>query len=209
MAKKTGNKKSKAGKKNASKTTPKSTPKTTPVAESTPVAETAPVEQTGGAKKAAPKKAVAKKAAPKKAVAKQAGGAKKAVAKKVAPKKAAATKTEGESTGKVTRSFKVQLPGSEEYSGRFTGSTPYQAANKALSKYFRVTEKPKSVVTFSIRESTRGSKHNVYTYEGHRVKLETPVTYTIGEGNTITKHHKNQLKKVKKADLAASKKESL
>ena len=203
MAKKTGNKKSKAGKKNASKTTSKSTPK------STPVAETAPVEQTGGAKKAAPKKAVAKKAAPKKAVAKQAGGAKKAVAKKAAPKKAAATKTEGESTGKVTRSFKVQLPGSEEYSGRFTGSTPYQAANKALSKYFRVTDKPKSVVTFSIRESTRGSKHNVYTYEGHRVKLETPVTYTIGEGNTITKHHKNQLKKVKKADLAASKKESL
>lgn len=199
MAKKTGNKKSKAAKKTTSKSTPaKSTP-AKKVAAKTVAAKN---NQTGGAKKAAPvKKPVTKKAAP----------AKKAPAKTAAKTTKAATPAqEGSATKtKVTRSFKVQLPGSEEYSGRFTGSTPYQAANKALSKYFRVTEKPKPVVTFSIRESTRGSKHNIYTYEGHRVKLETPVTYTIGEGNTITKHHKNQLKKVKKADLAESKKESL
>lgn len=198
MAKKTGNKKSKAAKKTTSKSTP---------AKSTPAKKVAAKNnQTGGAK------TVAKKAAPaKKPVTKKATPAKKAPAKTAAKTtKAAIPAQEGGATKtKVTRSFKVQLPGSEEYSGRFTGSTPYQAANKALSKYFRVTEKPKPVVTFSIRESTRGSKHNVYTYEGHRVKLETPVTYTIGEGNTITKHHKNQLKKVKKADLAESKKESL
>ena len=208
MAKKTGNKKSKAAKKTTSKSTPaKSTPAKT-VAAKTVAAKTVAAKnnQTGGAK------TVAKKAAPaKKPVTKKATPAKKAPAKTAAKTtKAAIPAQEGGATKtKVTRSFKVQLPGSEEYSGRFTGSTPYQAANKALSKYFRVTEKPKSVVTFSIRESTRGSKHNVYTYEGHRVKLETPVTYTIGEGNTITKHHKNQLKKVKKADLAESKKESL
>lgn len=109
--------------------------------------------------------------------------------------------TGGTKKTKSVRSFKVNLPGTEEYSGRFTGSTPYQAANKALSKYFRTVEHPKPVITFSIKESTRGSKHNVYTYEGHRIKLETPVSYTIGEGNTIVKHHKNQLKKIKKADL--------
>ena len=171
-------------------------------------------KQTAGAKKTVAKKTVAKKAAPVKKTTKasQKGGAKKTVAKKTVAKKTVAKKTapakqEGGKKTKVVRSFKVQLPGTEEYSGRFTGSTPYQAANKALSKYFRTVENPKSVVTFSIRESTRGSKHGVYTYEGHRIKLETPVTYTIGEGNTITKHHKNQLKKVKKADLA--KKENL
>jgi hypothetical protein len=207
MAKKTGNKKSMVAKKTTSKSAPaKSTPaKSTPAKK---VAASTKSKQTGGAK------TVAQKATPaKKPVTKKAASAKKAPAKttaKAAAKAAATPAQEGGVTKtKVTRSFKVQLPGSEEYSGRFTGSTPYQAANKALSKYFRVTEKPKSVVTFSIRESTRGSKHNVYTYEGHRVKLETPVTYTIGEGNTITKHHKNQLKKVKKADLAESKKEAL
>jgi len=143
----------------------------------------------------------------------KAGGKKTTVAKKATPAKKATTakkvvqKAGGEKKEKTIRSFKVQLPGKEEYTGRFTGWTPYQAANKALSRYFRSTEDPKPVVTFSIRESTRGSNHKVYTYEGHRVKLETPVSYTIGEGNTIVKHHKNQLKKVKKADLA--KKENL
>jgi hypothetical protein len=198
MAKKTGNKKSMVVKKTTSKSAPAKSTSAKKVAASTKS------KQTGGAK------TVAKKATPaKKPVTKKAASTKKAPAKTAA--KAAATPAQegGVTKTKVTRSFKVQLPGSEEYSGRFTGSTPYQAANKALSKYFRVTEKPKPVVTFSIRESTRGSKHNVYTYEGHRVKLETPVTYTIGEGNTITKHHKNQLKKVKKADLAENKKESL
>ena len=161
--------------------------------------------QKAGAKttKAAPKVAkAAPKAAPKVAKATQKAGGKKA-----APAKKVVQKAAGEKKEKTIRSFKVQLPGTEEYTGRFTGWTPYQAANKALSRYFRSSEDPKPVVTFSIRESTRGSNHKVYTYEGHRVKLETPVSYTIGEGNTIVKHHKNQLKKVKKADLA--KKENL
>ena len=166
-------------------------------------------KQTAGAKSVATKavskatktvskatKTVSQKAGAKKTTTKKTAPAKKTVAKKATPAK----QTGGQKT-KVVRSFKVQLPGTEEYSGRFTGSTPYQAANKALSKYFRTVENPESVVTFSIRESTRGSKHGVYTYQGHRVKLDEPVTYTIGEGNTITKHHKNQLKKVKKCDL--------
>ena len=177
--------------------------------------------QKGGAKTAtkaaAPK--VTKAAAPKvtKAAAKvtkvaktvaQKAGSKKVAAKAAAAPKAAAPKAAApEVSKKSTRSFKVQLPGEEVYTGRYTGSTPYQAANKALSKYFRTCEAPKSVITFSIRESTRGSKHNVYTYEGHRIKLDEPVSYTIGDGNTITKHHKNQLKKVKKCDL--EKKENL
>lgn len=105
-----------------------------------------------------------------------------------------------------TRSFKVQLPGEQNFAGRFTGLTPYQAANKALSKFFRsqngVEVVDKSQVEFSIRESTRGSKRLVYNYKGNRIRLETPITYTIksvsGEDRVITKQFKNQLIKIKK-----------
>jgi len=92
------------------------------------------------------------------------------------------------------------LPNKEEFEGRFTGLTPYQAANKALSKYFRETEKPLVEVTFSICESTRKSKKSVYTYVGKRLKLDVPVTYKIQDGREIVKNFKNSLKKVKKSD---------
>jgi len=104
--------------------------------------------------------------------------------------------------GRRTRSFKVLLPTSNEYEGRFTGLTPYQAANKALSKYYRETNKPKKEIRFSIRESTRGSKRSVYTYNGQREKLKIPVEYSIKDGRTIVKHYKNRLIKIKKAELA-------
>ena len=93
------------------------------------------------------------------------------------------------------------LPGTDNFVGRFTGLTPYQAANKALSKYYRET-KPKQDIQFSIRESTRGSKRSTYTYNGARVKLDEPVKYTIsnnGEDREI-------VKKIQKTDLLKSKK---
>ena len=147
--------------------------------------------QKGGASKKAAKKAAPKKAASKKVA------AKKAPAKKVTVK---ATVT------KQQRSFKVKLPNSEVYEGRFTGLTPYQAANKALSKYYRETKKAKSEIMFSIKESTRGSKRLVYHYNGHREKLKVPVEYVIKSGNesrVITKNFKNRLTKIKKNELSA------
>jgi hypothetical protein len=99
---------------------------------------------------------------------------------------------------KRVRSFKVKLPNKEDYEGRFTGLTPYQAANKALSKYFRETEQPMPEITFSIYESTRKSKNTVYTYIGMRHKLDVPVSYKIQDGREIVKNFKNTLKKVKK-----------
>ena len=66
------------------------------------------------------------------------------------PSKKVETDVEGEESERHVRSFKVKLPGKEEFEGRFTGLTPYQAANKALSKYFRETEKPIAKITFSI-----------------------------------------------------------
>ena len=99
------------------------------------------------------------------------------------------------------------LPDAEAFIGRFTGLTPYQAANKALSKYYRENKKPKSDIQFSIRESTRGSKRSTYTYKGGRQKLDEPVKYTIsndkGESRDIIKNFKNRLTKVKKSELAA------
>lgn len=106
-----------------------------------------------------------------------------------------------------SRSFKVKLPNEEEFCGRFTGLTPYQAANKALSKYFRTNENnniTSDQILFSIKESTRGSKRHEYVYKGTRVKLEQPIMYTIksadGNDRVITKQYKNQLAKVKKGN---------
>ena len=117
---------------------------------------------------------------------------------------ATATETTETTETRNTRSFKVLLPNSSEYVGRFTGLTPYQAANKALSKYYRETNKPKKEIRFSIRESTRGSKRSVYTYNGRREKLKTPVEYSIKDGRTIVKQYKNRLIKVKKSELAVA-----
>ena len=121
---------------------------------------------------------------------------------RAAPVQEAEQPAEGEAEveqgGRHLRSFKVRLPNKEEYEGRFTGLTPYQAAYKALSKYFRETENPQAEVTFSICESTRKSKKSVYTYVGRRVQLEVPVRYTIDGGREIVKNFKNSLKKVKK-----------
>ena len=108
---------------------------------------------------------------------------------------------------KSARSFKVKLPGSESFEGRFTGLTPYQAANKALSSYYRSNPKSKvSQIRFTIKESTRGSKRNEYSYNGKREKLTTPVEYPIksadGTIRKIVKAFKNRLTKIKKAELA-------
>ena len=143
------------------------------------------------------KKTVSKAVKGKKTVVKKTV-AKKTVAKKTVAKKVTVTK----SVERKVRSFKVLLPNSEEYAGRFTGLTPYQAANKALSKYYRETKNAKPGIKFSIKESTRGSKRGTYTYSGSREKLETPITYEIEDGRVITKRFKNRLTKVKKAELA-------
>lgn len=219
--------KQKGGKKNAkaplvvetaSSTVVETTP--TPVVEtaSVPVVEVTPAKlknKKGGAKpkvtaaasvvttdevvKKEPKKRVAKS---KQAVegSEQKVVAKKRVKKETKPETEAEIENE-ESSDRRVRSFKVKLPDKEDFEGRFTGLTPYQAANKALSKYFRETENPKKEITFIICESTRKSKKAVYTYIGKRYQLEVPVKYTIQDGRVIVKNFKNSLKKVKKVDL--------
>jgi len=144
-------------------------------------------------KKAEPK--VEKKAEPKQ----KAGDAKPKV-----EKKDAVEEDDMASGDKRQRSFKVKLPGASEFTGRFTGLTPYQAGNKALSKYYRTTDDTtNNVITIEIQESTRNSKKGTYAYEGSRIKLDQPVAYTIKESNgnerVITKEFKNRLIKKKKS----------
>lgn len=190
--------------------------KTSKSQKTTKVAQPAPVEETQVAAPVAEVQAEVQAAAPA-----QTGGAKRQRKTKVVKKTlttdteniteaetptetVTATETEG---GRKVRSFKAMLPNSETYEGRFTGISPYQAACKALSKYYRDTKKPKKEITFQIRESTRGSRRSEHTYRGGRVKLDTPIEYTIkssdGEERVITKCYKNRLTKVKKAELAA------
>lgn len=176
----------------------------------TPV-ESVAVEQSGGVKKPAARKPKAKpvdtdatddaSAKPKKAV------QKKVVAKKDDTPEDTQEGVETTTNGKLVRSFKVLLPDKEEYEGRFTGLTPYQAANKALSKYFRENKSVENIattITFQICESTRKSNKHEYKYTGSRVKLDVPVSYTIQDGRVISKNFKNILKKVKKTESVAA-----
>jgi hypothetical protein len=171
-------------------------------------------------KKAAPKKAAAKKAAPKKAAKKPAKkAAKKAAPKKAAPKKAANKKkadkkpkkddkkqTAGDASSTddpKARYFKL-LGDNNVARGRFSGSKPKQAANKALTSILKSKGKqaPTGEIKFSIVECTRGSRHKTYNYVGQRVQLANPMKVNIGKGDaakTIEYKFNNKVKKAKSA----------
>jgi hypothetical protein len=155
------------------------------------VAEVKPVKKVAGAKKAVAKKPVAKKAGAKKAGAKKVTQKGKSTVTKKATtvKKEAAkkeVKVEGDEEGSKTRYFKVIVDG-EEAHGRFSGSKPKQAANKALTSILKVRKagggNTTEQVKFSIIECTRNSKHKTYNYIGERVQLDNPIKVTIGSGD--------------------------
>jgi len=200
------NKRSKSQKAKSSKKTTKPTAPA-PVEE---VQEAAPVVETPVQEAAAPAKK-ARKPRAQKVVKKTVTDTEQAMTEvntEVAPTE---TETLG---GRRRRTFKVMLPNSETFEGRFIGISPYQAANKALSKYYKETKKPAKKIRFQLRESTRGRtrRNVVHTYDGSRQKLKTPIEYTIkstdGEEKVITKNYKNHLVKVKKAELAATETET-
>ena len=183
----------------------------------------APVTPKAVAKKVATK-AVAKKVATK-TVAKTV--AKKVVPKKASPKTAKKAKTfvkviytvkyvdekgkkvtkrmfineEGVEEEEPKRSFKVKLNADTPAYGRFSGVSPYQAANKALSGINKAKtdagEDPTEEITFYLIESTLKSKKRVHQYHGRRIELDKPVKYIVN-GTPIIKYYKNALKKIKK-----------
>jgi hypothetical protein len=137
-------------------------------------------------------------------VKKQTAGAKKTQKKTVSKKKTVVTKADS-SVKKTTlpRYFKVVYEKGQP-KGRFSGTKPKQAANKALTSILKNRESDgKSTTTkikFSIVECTRGSKHKEYNYVGERVKLDKPMEVTIGKGanaKTIKYRYNNRVFKDK------------
>lgn len=106
---------------------------------------------------------------------------------------------------KGSRSFKVKLEQNGPQYGRYNGDSPYQAANKALSEIIRNKVKNNQLadqdINFFLVESTKGSSKKTHQYVGKRMKLTQPVTYTVDNGQVITKEYKNVLRKVKKSEL--------
>lgn len=199
------------------------TPKSAPAVEASVATKSAPVVEGGAKATKAKQPKVSKEVkakqpkAPKEAKAKapkQPKVAKAPKQPKVAKAPSAEDSAEGDELDDGKRSFKAMLPGSDKFDGRYTGLTPYQAANKALSKYYRgskedtpevIAQRSASEITFSIRESTRGSKRLVYTYNGRREKLKVPVAYKVpNKEELIIKEYKNRLTKIKKNESDAT-----
>jgi hypothetical protein len=207
-------KQSTVGKKTVKKETSKQTTQTTAVATpapapvATPVPTPAPTPapvQASEAKKGGVKKAVVAKKAPatkkvatKKASVKKVTATKKPATKKAPVKKAVASKKGGskkevkkevkqetvDEENSKTRFFKVIVDQGEAH-GRFSGTKPKQAANKALTSILKSRDQnggASGEIKFSIVECTRGSKHKRYNYVGQRVKLDKPMKVTIGSG---------------------------
>lgn len=89
----------------------------------------------------------------------------------------------------------IDYPKLGETSGRYVSTSPHRAAYKVLthlSKKADVSNETKKLLMFTIKETTRGSKNNEYTYKGTRVKLETPTVV-----NNISFNYKNILYRVK------------
>ena len=69
----------------------------------------------------------------------------------------------------------------KDFSGRYVGSTPSGAAQKALTELCRVKKvKGQCTLFLRMRETTQGSKKKEYMYRVKREKLDKPVEITKG-----------------------------
>ena len=102
------------------------------------------------------------------------------------------------------RYFKLMDPATGKYSGRYIGSTPMQATSKAFTKIITQYQPPSVVpenVTIVLKESTRGSNGEIYTFSASRKKLCEPEKVTTtdkdtGETRTITYEYMNCIEKI-------------
>lgn len=82
--------------------------------------------------------------------------------------------------------------------GKFSGTKPKNAANKALTELAK-TYGNNGPFVFSMMESTRGSNHKIYNYEGIRIVLNEPMTVRVStplNSKDITYKYYNKLKKI-------------
>ena len=99
------------------------------------------------------------------------------------------------------KSFSAKLTKEEKFYGRYMGGSPFQAASKALTEILRRGKiKPGKQIVFCLKEITQKSANKRHFYLGERVKLDTPVVYTV-DGNEIRKEFKNQIRKLRNNEL--------
>lgn len=84
----------------------------------------------------------------------------------------------------VKRTFTISESSIGFKGGRYTSKTRAAAAKKAATRLSKMLEasnpsKAGQTITFSLRESTRGSDRKVTCYEGKRVPLKTPRTIKV------------------------------
>lgn len=90
------------------------------------------------------------------------------------------------------RSFTVEGSSIGFEDGKFVSKSPSAAAQKIGRKLFRLIAKEPgyarfktdSVVQFIVRETTQGSSHKIFAYEGHKKKLSKPVERKLPNGET-------------------------
>lgn len=79
-------------------------------------------------------------------------------------------------------------PASEQY-GRYMSSSPYNAAPKAARALFQHTSK--KTIRLTLKETTQGSKNNLYTYTAVKTKLDKPVVVSLGNSQVTIKNQIN------------------
>ena len=98
--------------------------------------------------------------------------------------------------------------------GRFTGSTPKQAARKCACRLYQKLaqsgQNPNQEITFIMRETTRHSKRKMYFYKAKRVHLLNPQSVTItdqstGQNKTITYKYLIKVHKIPNPDKQITK----
>ncbi len=95
--------------------------------------------------------------------------------------------------------------------GRYKSSSPLSAARKVATKLFKKAKsmtayKTARKLTFSIRETTEGSKKKIFHYKVERIKLAKPIERVINDVK-IVNHFQIKIKsdKSKKNTLKCSK----
>uniref|UniRef100_A0A6C0KFE7 Uncharacterized protein n=1 Tax=viral metagenome TaxID=1070528 RepID=A0A6C0KFE7_9ZZZZ len=103
----------------------------------------------------------------------------------------------------ATGSGKAQSPSNN--GGKFVSRTPSGAARKATTKICRSKKAKKCALVVTMKETTKGSKNNAYTYHVKRVKDPTTV---IRNGVEVNYNYKTEIHAHKPGKKSAKKSRS-
>lgn len=92
----------------------------------------------------------------------------------------------------TSRTFTIQNSCINVSGGRYKSSSPLKAAKKAATRLYKKAKnmpKYKNIrrITFTLRESTKGSDKKSYNYKAAQVKLSKPVVRVINDKEIVNK----------------------